>query len=146
MLGPDATTREQVEAHTSDPACASCHVKMDYIGFGFEHFDAIGQYRFVENGSPIDASGELTETDVDGFFTGAPELADKLVDSQQVRSCVSRQWMTYALGRELQTEDGCSMSEAYAAMHKPNNLRELLLAIVMSNSFRHRRMDEGGAQ
>ena len=43
-LGPDATTRETVEAHTQDPACSSCHVKMDYIGFGLEHFDPIGQY------------------------------------------------------------------------------------------------------
>lgn len=145
-LGPDATTREQVEAHTGDPACAGCHEKMDYIGFGFEHFDAIGQYRQLDNGSMIDASGELTETDVNGFFTGAPELSEKLVDSFQVRSCVSREWLTYALGREVQSEDGCSLSAAYEAMHKPNNLRELLLAIVMSNSFRNRRIDEGGSK
>jgi len=143
-LGPDATTREQVEAHTQDPVCASCHEKMDFIGFGFEHYDAIGQFRATENGQTIDASGEITGTDVDGFFNGAPELADLLLDSEQVRSCVSRQWMTYALGRELDDRDGCSMSEAYAAMHQPNNLRELLLSIVMSNSFRNRRADEGG--
>ena len=143
-LGPNATTRERVEAHTQDPVCASCHEKMDYIGFGFEHYDAIGQFRATENGQSIDASGELTGTDVDGWFNGAPELADLLLDSKQVKSCVSRQWMTYALGRELDDRDGCSMSEAYSAMHQPNNLRELLLSIVMSNSFRNRRADEGG--
>ena len=51
-LGPNATTRERVEAHTQDPVCASCHEKMDYIGFGFEHYDAIGQFRATENVSP----------------------------------------------------------------------------------------------
>ena len=94
--------------------CASCHEKMDYIGW-FEHYDAIGQFRATENGQSIDASGELTGTDVDGWFNGAPELADLLLDSKRVQSCVSRQWMTYALGRELDDRDGCSMSEAYSA-------------------------------
>ena len=70
-----------------DPACASCHEKMDYIGFGFEHYDAIGQFRATENGQSIDASGELTGTDVDGWFNGAPELADLV--GQQAREFVS---------------------------------------------------------
>ena len=53
------TLRQRMEQHRANPACASCHARMDPLGFGFENFDAIGAWRDKDGGSPIDASGVL---------------------------------------------------------------------------------------
>ncbi|MCP4500296.1 MAG: DUF1588 domain-containing protein [Deltaproteobacteria bacterium] len=58
-VDPDATTRERFAAHTENPSCASCHWLIDPIGFGFEHYDALGRYRSAKNRFPVDASGEV---------------------------------------------------------------------------------------
>ena len=64
------TMRERLEAHMEDPTCAGCHAFIDPIGFGLENYDAIGLYRTLDNGAPIDASA-----DIDGqAFEGAAEL------------------------------------------------------------------------
>src|SRR5690606_28192980 len=44
VVTPDATTRERFSQHRADPACAGCHMLMDPIGLGFEHYDALGQW------------------------------------------------------------------------------------------------------
>ena len=57
------TTRQQVEMHTAPDACQACHVNLiNPVGFGFESYDAVGQYRTTENGVAIDASGTLAGT------------------------------------------------------------------------------------
>jgi hypothetical protein len=137
---PDATTREQFEEHTESPACAGCHALIDGIGFGFEGYDALGVRRETENGLPVDESGSLVATDdIDGDFVGAVELAQKLAGSEQVRECVARQWFRYAFGRVEMVADDCSLAmldDAFAA--SGGNIRELLVAIVESDAFRHR--------
>ena len=55
----ELTTREQVERHRADPSCASCHAKMDPLGFALENFDVIGRWRNEDEGGRIDASGSL---------------------------------------------------------------------------------------
>ena len=57
--GPARTLRERMERHRSDPACASCHGRMDPLGFALENFDAVGAWRTHENGQAIDASGRF---------------------------------------------------------------------------------------
>ena len=54
-----ATLRQQMERHRDDPKCASCHARMDPLGFSLENFDGIGAWRLAENGEPLDASGRL---------------------------------------------------------------------------------------
>src|SRR5262249_38642677 len=56
---PGIPTRRQFEQHAQDPVCASCHELMDPIGFAFERYDGIGLYREVDQGVPVDASGEI---------------------------------------------------------------------------------------
>ena len=56
---PDASLREQMALHRSNPTCASCHLTMDAIGFGFENFDAIGRWRDKDGQHTIDAAGKL---------------------------------------------------------------------------------------
>ncbi|KYF70586.1 DUF1592 domain-containing protein [Sorangium cellulosum] len=151
MVDPTKTTREQFSQHVSDPGCRSCHALLDPIGFGFEHYDALGRWRDAENGIPVDASGELTQTDVDGPFDGAVELAHRLAESEQVRACVVKQWFRFGQGRAEQGEDACSLSQATQAFEASGyNIKALLVALTQTDAFRYRRAivapsAEGGA-
>ncbi|MEM9458205.1 MAG: DUF1588 domain-containing protein [Myxococcota bacterium] len=139
---PNATTRERFAEHTEDPTCAACHDLIDPIGFAFEHYDGIGAYRTQENGTEIDASGELVATeDIDGPFVGVHELSERLLGSAQVQQCVSRQWFRFAFGRVESDADQCSLEtvdEAFVASgyHVPT----LIGALVRSDAFRLRRV------
>lgn len=114
---------------------------LDPIGFGFEHYDALGRWRDRENGIPIDASGELTQTDVDGPFDGAVELAHRLAASEQVRACVVKQWFRFGHGRAEQSADRCSLAQATEAFEASNyNIKALLVALTQTDAFRYRRM------
>ncbi|MBC8133978.1 MAG: DUF1592 domain-containing protein, partial [Deltaproteobacteria bacterium] len=98
-LDPRKTTRQRFSQHVAESSCASCHTLMDPIGFGFEHYDGIGRWRDKESGAPVDASGALSGTDVDGPFNGAVELADRLAGSAAVARCYATQWFRFAYGR-----------------------------------------------
>lgn len=143
---PNATTRERFAEHTSNPACSGCHVLIDPLGFGFEHYDAIGRWRTEENGLPVDASGTLAsivdETQA-GPYDGAVELADKLLASTDFQECVAHQWTTFALGREPNEADACAMEDIRQRLAETGDLRELLVAIATSDSFRFRVVDGG---
>ena len=78
------TNRERYEAHSSIAGCASCHESIDGIGFTFENYDSLGVYRDSDNGFPVDASGELIGTDVDGPLQNAIALSQKLSQSRTV--------------------------------------------------------------
>ena len=70
-VGTATSVRQQLEQHRADPTCASCHKRMDPLGFGLENFDAIGAWRTLEGTVPIDASGTLP----DGRIVHRPEGA-----------------------------------------------------------------------
>lgn len=148
-VDPDATTRERFEQHRADPVCAACHAMFDPIGFGFEHYDAVGRWRTTENGLPIDASGELAGADVAGEFVGVRELGTKLAASEDVAACMTRQWFRFAYGRlESQDLDACNMDTLAATFSESgHDLRELLVALTQTDAFLFRTAyaDEGGA-
>jgi len=136
---PGVSTRERFAQHDKDQACAGCHRLMDPVGFSFEHYDGIGAYRAADQGHPVDASGTLIGSDVDGDYVGAVALAAKLAASQEVKDCVATQWFRYAMGRGETLEDQCSvgqLKQAFAASHY--DLRALLLAITRTPAFRYR--------
>jgi hypothetical protein len=139
---PNLTTRERFRVHTENPDCAGCHRLIDGVGFGFEGYDQLGRYRTIENGLPIDVSGEVIGGDdptLLGPFNGANELAGRLAQSARVRDCVAASWYRFALGR-LETEaDKCSLDEVKASFAKNSgDLRELMVAITRSVAFRYR--------
>ncbi len=145
---PNATTRERFAVHTEDPACASCHVLIDPVGFGFEGFDQLGGYRTEENGKPIDATGELIGAGpADGAFDGVAELALRLADAERVRECVARSWYRYSVARlEGSPEDDPGLAAALAACDGPDcRLHDIVEAIVQSEGFRFRAAHEGDA-
>ena len=135
---PNATTRERFNQHTANPTCASCHRMMDPLGFGFEGYDATGKFRTVENGKPLDVSGTIVGTDVDGPFNGALELVQRLQGSAQVKGCVSQLWLEFALQRVPAPEDACSLEQAQNGFAASGyNLRDLIASVIKSDAFRH---------
>jgi Protein of unknown function (DUF1592)/Protein of unknown function (DUF1588)/Protein of unknown function (DUF1587)/Protein of unknown function (DUF1595)/Protein of unknown function (DUF1585) len=141
------TTRERFAQHSTDPFCRTCHQLMDPIGLGFEAYDPAGRYRTAENGKPIDASGEIIDSDIPGTFVGPIDLASRLVRSQQAANCMVTQWFRYGYGRdELKDADACnsaSLRTAFAASGE--NIRELLLALTQTDGFLYRSVPEGEA-
>jgi hypothetical protein len=139
-VDPTKSTRERFAQHTASPACSGCHALMDPIGFGLESYDAIGRYRALEGNKPVDASGEIVGSlDLDGKFTGARELAEKLAASQQVHDCVVTQWYRYAFGRFDGPGDTCSLAELRQSFTASGgDLRELLVTLAQTESFLNR--------
>ncbi len=132
------TLRQRMEQHRLDPNCAACHQMMDPLGFALENFDAVGRWRDTDNGSPIDASGELPTGEV---FTGVDQLQKLLVEQKReafVR-CLTQKMLIFALGRGLRYEDQCTVNEIVKRLHD-NDYRfsELVLGIVESVPFRQR--------
>lgn len=135
------TTREQFAEHSANPACASCHQLMDPIGFGFENFDGIGRYRTMEQGAPVDASGDLEFTDdSNGTFVGVPELAQRLAKSGDVQRCFALELFRYGEGRTESTDDACALKElddAFAA--SGGDVQNLFVTLTKSDSFLYRK-------
>jgi hypothetical protein len=142
-LAPGLTTRERYAMHrTASSACFGCHRLIDDLGFALEHYDALGRYRADENGKPIDASGQLSETDVDGSLDGARSLAERMGDSTQVRECYAQQWFRFALGRSQQAQDRCSLSRVRRSFEAGSPIADLLVSIALSDAFVHYRREE----
>lgn len=135
------TNRELLAQHSADPLCKGCHQFMDPIGFGFEKYDAIGQFRTVEGDNlTIDATGELVgTTDSDGPFDGAIELAERLAESDQVQQCMTTQAFRYTYGRRNTADDSCTVDDIQLAhVESGGAILELLVAITRTDSFRFR--------
>jgi hypothetical protein len=138
---PDVSVRERLAQHRTDPACSGCHQLMDPVGFGFENYDAIGQWRTTEgNDLPVDASGELAQAgEISGPFVGAVELAHALADSEMVRACMALQAFRAAVGREEADPDQCSVVQARDRFVASDaDMRELLVALTQTDAFLYR--------
>jgi hypothetical protein len=137
-VGTAASLREQLEAHRKDPTCASCHRKMDPLGFGLENFDAVGAWRTTDGKFPIDASGVLPDGDE---FNGPEELRGVLKNQPAAFArCLTSKLMTYALGRGLERYDSRTVRQIAARLPARNyRFSALVLEIVNSLPFQSRR-------
>ena len=137
---PSMTRREQFEAHGSSACGATCHETFDPIGFTFEHFDGIGDYREMDGPAPVDATGTIPGADVDRPVDGAVELADALAESQTAEVCFTRQWASFALGREVDdTADGCAMDRLRDRLvEHDGDLEAFLIELAASEVMRVR--------
>ncbi|HUS65912.1 MAG TPA: DUF1592 domain-containing protein [Kofleriaceae bacterium] len=129
------TLREQLEAHRADPVCATCHSKMDPIGFGFESFDPVGQLRDTEaSGAAIDSTGDL-----DGVaFDGPAELTALLADDPRVPACFVRQLYRFSTGHlELEREQPAIDRLADEFADRGYRVTDLLVELVASDGFRY---------
>jgi len=130
------TNRALFEQRTAPAQCQGCHVQINGIGFGFESYDSTGRFRRRDNTLPVDASGTLAGTDVDGPYDGAVELSQRLAQSESVRDCAARNWVRYTLGRRAEQDDACLLERARNSLAETGgDVRELLIDIVTSPDF-----------
>ncbi len=141
-VGQSGTLRQQMEEHRKNPACASCHSRMDPLGFGLENFNAIGAWRTEEGKFPVDASGTLP--DGRSFQTPAELKAILKADREPFVRCLTEKLLTYALGRGLERYDRPVVTEVAAKLpSRDYKFSQLVLEIVNSLPFQMRRASEG---
>ena len=132
--------RERMEQHRANPVCASCHTRMDPLGFALENFDAIGKWRTAEAGTPIDASGRLPDG---ASFDGPAELRVMLAgrEAEFVTTVLSK-LLTYGLGRGVEHYDMPAI-RAILREAAPGGYRwsSIILGIVKSTPFQMRRAE-----
>jgi hypothetical protein len=131
------SVRQRMEEHRNNAACAACHKIMDPIGFSLENYDLIGKWRTTDEGTPIEASGEL----VDGAKVDGPAgLREALLSRADVFvSTLSEKLLTYALGRGVRYYDMPAVRAITRAAAK-NDYRfsSLISGIVNSAPFQMR--------
>ena len=130
--------RERMERHRLDPNCASCHARMDPIGFAFENFDGVGRWRDFDGRFPIDPSGTLP----DGRSFDGPNKLKTILRSEKSNFCrnLVEKSLTYALGRGLEYYDSCAVNDIVNAMaHDDDRYSSLVVALVQSVPFRMQR-------
>jgi hypothetical protein len=130
------TLREELAAHRRNESCASCHDKIDPIGFGLENFDAIGRFREKEAGKPVDASGTLPG----GIqINGPAELRNAIQQhhaDEFIRN-VTQRLAAFALGRALKPQDEGLIRQLLADLKKNDHRADgLIESIVLSEAFR----------
>ncbi len=135
-VGEDMTTRERLEAHFSEPACATCHQAMDGIGFTFESIDWLGRYRSEELGKPIDDSATFHLDGEEIDVKGVAQMAAALGDSQDIALCVARQWTSYGAGMPDQEETDCIVEHLATTAQADGGLRAMIVAFVTSDWYR----------
>ncbi|WP_152050995.1 DUF1592 domain-containing protein [Tautonia marina] len=142
--GPEltGTLRERMQQHSENPSCASCHKRMDPLGFGFENFDAIGRWRGQDGGATIDASGTLPGGE---SFQGPADLKSLLkARSDEFARTLTENLMTYALGRGLEYFDRCAVDRILADLDRHDSrFGRLVVDIVTSDAFRMRKTEGG---
>jgi hypothetical protein len=149
-LGPTQTTRQQVDTLTSVAPCSGCHhALINPIGFGFEHYDAVGQYRSEENGLPIDASGALVGTvagnEGRASFDDAVGASRLLAESVEARRCYVATWTRYALGREEDPSERCAIDALATKLADDTyTVTDLLVDLTRTKAFMFRAPDTMG--
>ena len=144
LEGQLLTTRERLQAHQDQPQCASCHRRIDPIGFGLENFDAVGRWR-TEDSCEAQGLGQKTWTiEAGGAFHNGPAFKD----FQELRTCIAAQpaafatgfveaLLEYALGRPCGfSDDPLVTSIVTGAASKDFAIRECIHALVESSAFR----------
>jgi len=134
---PGKSSRQLLEDHQDNPACSSCHVVIDPVGFGLENFDGIGAYRTMDSGVAVDASG--TYPGMNTPFNGATELAQLIAKDARFAPCVTKQLLTYGVGRSFAASDGMTYATSlatHAIAAQQNSWRSWIAMVATSEAFR----------
>jgi len=136
---PLRTTREYFTWKTSMAQCAGCHHGLiNPVGFAFEKFDAIGQFRSAEEGTPVDASGTLTLPDKEIVFDGARQLVTQLAELSRVRACYAKNWLQYGYARNETALDLRTLATVTKELARDDyGVRDLMVALTQSAAFSH---------
>jgi hypothetical protein len=130
--------RERLKQHRANAACASCHERMDPVGFALENFDAVGRWRETDADQPVDASGGLPDG---SEFTGVSDLEQALLDRPElfVRT-LTEKLLTFGLGRGVEFYDAPSIRQIVRdARDDDYRFSQLIVGIVKSTPFQMRK-------
>jgi hypothetical protein len=137
-VGETASMREQLQQHRANPACSTCHERMDVLGFGLENYDAIGKWRTQDGKFPVDSAGTLPSGE---SFTTPAEMRGILQEQlPDFARCLTEKMLTYALGRGLERYDNRTVREMTRKLEESGyEFRALVHEIVQSLPFLNRR-------
>jgi hypothetical protein len=140
------TRRERVNSVTGPGTCGeTCHARMiNPAGYPLEYFDDAGRYRTQDNGHPVDGSASYTFTNgLTSSYSGPIEWSQTLAQSRQVHECYVRHWLEYGFGRAYDANGDGPLVKRLAADSLTNQrpVKQLLLQLVQSPSFRTRRLE-----
>ncbi|PWU13460.1 MAG: hypothetical protein C5B49_14700 [Bdellovibrio sp.] len=150
--GTTLSPRQQFAQHETNPFCASCHASFDPMGWAFELYDPLAEYKPTFNGSPLTGAGSLPGTDVSGNYAGVPQMASQIANSQEAQACFVRNLYLYALGRPdvdpfdntLSSAVDTDITQSAASFTSgQTNILNLYGSVVGSDAFVNRR---GGSQ
>ena len=141
---PGQSNRQRIEQHTN--ACgAGCHTTIiNPVGFAFEHYDAIGAWRDIDNALPIDAKASFTLDGKMVTYDGAVEFGKLVAQSRQFYDCYAKNWLEYAFGRAPVTAEGASVDRMATTSKAGMSTRDLLVGLTGLVPFRARSAAEGG--
>ena len=131
--------RERLEQHRANPVCASCHARMDPLGFALENFDGIGKWRTSDRGAPLDTAATLPDG---AAFEGPAELRSLLRSRREafVRT-VTAKLVTYALGRGVEHYDQPAIRQIVREAGPDHRWSSIILGIARSVPFAMRRTE-----
>jgi len=140
-VGSAMSLRQQMEKHRANAACASCHSRMDPLGFGLENFDGVGEWRDKDGKFPVDSSGALP----DGRAFRGPEQLEKLLAESRdaFAECLTEKLLTYALGRGIERYDKPAIKSIATSLAAGGyKFSSLVLNIAESLPFQQQRGDQ----
>jgi hypothetical protein len=137
-VGVGRSLRVQMEEHRSNPLCASCHTKMDPLGFALENYDAIGRWRTVDGKFAIDSSGVFPNGT---SFRGPAQMKERLLESTpDFTRSLAEKMLTYALGRGVESYDRLVVRRIVEQTTRDGyRLQTLIQGVVKSMPFQYRR-------
>jgi len=143
-LGDEKTDREKVWALTGTGTCGeTCHGKyIDPVGFAFEHYGAMGEYRTEDNGYPVDATGTFSFEDKTRMFDGAGQFSEAAAEAEQSHRCYAGYWLQFLYGRDAKPEDAPLVKDMARLSQKGGSAVDIVVALVTSDAFLTRAPEE----
>ncbi len=140
-VGTAMSLRQQMEKHRANAVCASCHSRMDPLGFGLENYDAIGKWRTMDGKFPVDSSGVLPSGK---SFSTPLEMREILTGLQEdFARCLTEKMMVYALGRGLKPYDKRTIAGIDTKLAASGyGFQTLVSEVVHSLPFQERRGED----
>ena len=140
--GSNLTLRDALALHREQPLCSSCHDRMDPLGLALENFNAMGSWRDMDQGLPLESpAGKLITGEK---FADVNELKHLIVTARRsdYYQCLTEKLLTYSLGRGPQPGDITTVDEIVAKLESSGGkFSTLIMGIIESPAFQKRQRD-----
>lgn len=139
-LSEGQTNRQRIETLTSPDGCAACHERLiNPLGFAFEHYDGLGQWRETDRGLPVDAAATYPFAEGAQSFQGVESLMTIISNGAQAHACYAKHLTEYVLQRDLAATDAALVEQLQnLSRGSDSSVKELLVELVKSPAFRTR--------